>query len=255
MNATVPLRSIVSQIAVAKKNLLWLYASHAPLSAYSCYLATFAARLRTRKYYGEIARFKEVTKGLTFTSDWFTYNIPHWRYLFARYKLASIPINILEIGSWEGQSSYYFLTTFPHAHLTCVDQWQGVSIQNAGDSTHTGEAHFDANLSAFAHRMTKYKGTSFRYYLDHPATPAFDLIYIDGSHYADDVLIDALQCFPRLKPGGLMIFDDYFYSHYPHVNDNAATAIHAFLGVKKGQYRMVHSYCQLVIQKLEIFGA
>jgi predicted O-methyltransferase YrrM len=40
----------------------------------------------------------------------------------------------------------------------------------------------------------------------------FDLIYIDGSHQAPDVLTDAVMSFQLLKVGGVMIFDDYLWS-------------------------------------------
>ena len=40
----------------------------------------------------------------------------------------------------------------------------------------------------------------------------FDLVYIDGSHQAPDVLTDAVLAFQLLKVGGVMIFDDYLWS-------------------------------------------
>ena len=40
----------------------------------------------------------------------------------------------------------------------------------------------------------------------------FDLIYIDGSHQAPDVLTDAVLCFKLLRVGGLMFFDDYLWA-------------------------------------------
>ena len=40
----------------------------------------------------------------------------------------------------------------------------------------------------------------------------FDLIYIDGSHTAPDVLTDAVLAFQLLRVGGVMIFDDYLWS-------------------------------------------
>ena len=43
----------------------------------------------------------------------------------------------------------------------------------------------------------------------------FDLIYIDGSHTAADVLIDAVLAFQLLRVGGVMIFDDYLWSMEP----------------------------------------
>ena len=37
----------------------------------------------------------------------------------------------------------------------------------------------------------------------------FDLVYIDGSHSAKDVLLDSLLAWRLLRPGGAMIWDDY----------------------------------------------
>ena len=38
----------------------------------------------------------------------------------------------------------------------------------------------------------------------------YNLIYNDGSHHSDDVIVDAFKAFEMLKVGGIMIFDDYF---------------------------------------------
>mgnify|MGYP006284026743 CR=1 FL=1 len=40
----------------------------------------------------------------------------------------------------------------------------------------------------------------------------FDLVYIDGSHQAPDVLLDAALGFALTRVGGLLIFDDYLWS-------------------------------------------
>ncbi|HEX2816824.1 MAG TPA: class I SAM-dependent methyltransferase, partial [Phenylobacterium sp.] len=40
-----------------------------------------------------------------------------------------------------------------------------------------------------------------------------ELIYIDGSHQAPDVLTDAVLAFQLLRVGGILIFDDYLWSH------------------------------------------
>jgi predicted O-methyltransferase YrrM len=44
----------------------------------------------------------------------------------------------------------------------------------------------------------------------------FDIIYIDADHKASSVLEDAILAFPLLKPGGVMIFDDYSLIHVNH---------------------------------------
>jgi hypothetical protein len=41
----------------------------------------------------------------------------------------------------------------------------------------------------------------------------YDFIYVDGSHDADAVLTDACMCFGLLKPGGIMLFDDYLWPY------------------------------------------
>ena len=37
----------------------------------------------------------------------------------------------------------------------------------------------------------------------------YDMIYIDGSHRAKDILSDAVRAWNCLKKGGIMVFDDY----------------------------------------------
>ena len=64
---------------------------------------------------------------------------------------------------------------------------------------------------------------------------SFDLIYIDGSHEAPDVLADAVLAFQLLRPGGVMIFDDYLWSmHRPGTQDvllMPKPAIDAFMNI------------------------
>ena len=39
----------------------------------------------------------------------------------------------------------------------------------------------------------------------------FDFVYVDGSHQAPDVLVDAVLSALLLRKGGLLVFDDYFW--------------------------------------------
>ncbi len=49
----------------------------------------------------------------------------------------------------------------------------------------------------------------------------FDVVYVDASHMAGDVLSDAVLAWKLLAPGGIMIFDDYAWSslRYPGAPD------------------------------------
>jgi predicted O-methyltransferase YrrM len=137
-----------------------------------------------------------------FTSDWFSHCIPHWEELLGR--LVGKPsLAFLEIGSHEGRSALWLLDnvlTHPTAMLTCIDLWLDPAA----------ERRFDANIvaSGRSNQVRKIKSPSQRI-LPHLAERSFDVAYIDGSHEAADVLLDGLLTLPLVKPGGLLIFDDY----------------------------------------------
>ena len=103
--------------------------------------------------------------------------------------------NLLEIGSFEGLSTAYFLWRLPNARVTSIDTFAG-SQEHQSESVDTSqlEAVFEANVRWWsATRVRKLVGDSKRV----PARPdpiegsAFDLIYVDGSHLGLDVLVDA----------------------------------------------------------------
>lgn len=79
------------------------------------------------------------------------------------------------------------------------------------------------------------------------------ILYIDGSHQSDDVMIDAIICFKLLKVGGIMIFDDFLWKYYEYHKDNPCSAISAFLTLKKSELRIIHLGCQVHIQKTNNF--
>jgi hypothetical protein len=62
-------------------------------------------------------------------------------------------------------------------------------------------------------------------------------------------MVDAVKCFEMLKVGGIMVFDDYFWRHYPNAIDNPAAAINLFLRLKKGTFKIIRMYYQIIIQK------
>lgn len=232
------------------RTLLHLWRSDAPPSLYYIYFKTFAERLQARKYLADRAQLEQEAKSLSLTAQWFALHVPFWLSLFEKQGYRNRPIKALEIGSWEGLSSYFLLKNLPQAQLTSVDTWEGsdehVNKQNVVQAT---EQRFDSNTAPFASRLTKRKMTSYQFFAQSPEEEQYDLIYVDGSHHADDVMIDALKSFKRLKQGGVMIFDDYFWNFYPKLADNPAPAVNAFLKLKRGTYRVIHVYCQVMIVK------
>jgi predicted O-methyltransferase YrrM len=158
-------------------------------------------------------------------------------------------IEALEIGSWEGCSSLFLLQTLPKTRITCVDMWEGSQELVDFGALSTGETNFDSNLLEYKKQLTKFKGSSFSFFNSTPGDKKYDFIYVDGAHYCDDVLVDALKSFDLLKVGGIIIFDDYLWSYYSRAIDNPAGAINLFLRLKKGLYKIVHVYDQIIIEK------
>lgn len=157
-----------------------------------------------------------------FTTPWFE-NLakPVWSQLIPQLN----PKTILEVGSYEGASACFLIDTLSpqqEIEITCVDTWLGgIEHQQGGiaqANMNAVERNFDSNLKsacgAAKHpvHFTKIKGTSdltLAHLLSSGKQGYYDLVYIDGSHLAPDVLCDAVLGFRLLKTGGVMIFDDY----------------------------------------------
>jgi len=138
------------------------------------------------------------------------------------------PRKALEIGCFEGQTATFLLDMCPSVkELYCIDTWGGSVEHGDGSMGKTWnfvdvEYRFGRNIIDSLERrdprpeVIKLKGFSHRCLSqlieEHEGT--FDWVYIDGSHFSDDVLIDAVLALKLLRPGGLMIFDDYEWK--PH---------------------------------------
>lgn len=140
------------------------------------------------------------------------------------------PTKLLEIGSYEGASACYLIDTLAtknNIEIHCIDTWSGGIEHQEGGTAQTDmgavETRFRSNVDiAIAnkpHRVTLeiHKGFSsieLAKLISEGKSNYFDLIYIDGSHQAPDVLMDAVLSFKLLRVGGIMIFDDYLWAEH-----------------------------------------
>lgn len=144
---------------------------------------------------------------MVFTNDWFEQSAKTARRILS----AELPddAQILEIGSFEGQSTCWFLEAFPKAHVTCVDPFLG-SIEHNEEQKNNLYGRFAENIGDRFNRLTIHKNYSSKVLPVLLANhKSYDCIYIDGSHEACDVLLDGVLALELIKPGGFVVFDDY----------------------------------------------
>jgi len=199
-----------------------------------------------------------------FSRDWFSHNIESWRRWLA--ELAGRPgIRALEIGSFEGRATTWLLEnvlTDETSRIDCVDPFRKDYYRR-----------FLSNVATWRHRVTVHRGLSDK--VLPTLKGAFDFIYIDGDHRPFAILSDAVHAWPRLKVGGILIFDDYLF--VPHEFDRQLngewsekrarrqiarhraqcpkTAIDGFLAAMTGQYVVLGQGYQLALRKLADPGA
>ena len=76
---------------------------------------------------------------------------------------------------------------------------------------------------------------------------SLDFVYIDGDHSPEQVYKDAVNMFPKIKSGGVLLFDDYLW-----VVNGIVTAkgIDNFLKEYSGQYELLLKDYQLAVRVL-----
>jgi predicted O-methyltransferase YrrM len=194
------------------------------------------------------------SSGLAITQDWFTHNIPLWNWALSKHLQIEAPLRVLEIGSFEGLSTRFLLSKLPSSQITCVDTFSG-SLEHKGDDDKgfidfdLVKGRFDHNTSGFESRLTVERRTSLEFLASLDPAELFDMVYIDGSHEADDVLLDAILSFKHLRPGGLIVFDDYMWEFYPVRADNPGAAINSFLSLKRHELEIVYVGWQVIVKR------
>lgn len=188
-----------------------------------------------------------------FSNAWFEGTRHIWDVLIEQL----CPKRILEVGSYEGRSACYYIDKIGSKRdldLHCIDPWsnfpnnENLFIKN----TNIAIGNCINSISLNIHKgksiteLPKLLSSGFQSY--------FDLVYIDGSHRAQDVLFDAVLAFQLTKCGGLIVFDDYLWN----INDGndispletPKIAIDAFTNIYLTKIKIIHAHLyQLYVQK------
>jgi SAM-dependent methyltransferase len=180
-----------------------------------------------------------------FNVDWFTRRIPVWQQALEPYR-GRPGLRYLEVGTFEGRSLFWVLEQIlTNASSTAV----GIDPY-LGKWGASKEEIFRRNLerSGAGDRVKLIKGLS-QVELRKLPLQSFDIVYIDGSHAAADVLEDAVLAWRLLKPGGMLIFDDYLWRPGTPLEDRPRKAIDDFHWFFKDRFDVVHSDYQVFLRR------
>lgn len=163
---------------------------------------------------------------------------------------------ILEIGSWEGQSSVYFsdnLLDNKNSFLICVDPHMDTGKKTRllwKDGKKTVKNRFINNIKKSKNfkNITYYNETSDIFFEKNKTT--FNFIYIDGCHNPDYVKRDVNNAFKVLEKNGIMWMDDYLAGKIPEHPLTPKIIIDEFLKENAGKYEIIYKAYQIAIRKL-----
>lgn len=190
----------------------------------------------------------------SYSRDWF--NLKNFQVLQQFQQQENI--NFLEIGSFEGKSTNYFIDhylTGNNSFITCIDPWIKYS-----ESTLTKMAEWDdvINENTFdifiKNTLPNKDKIIVKRGLSCDILPTLDkiyhFVYIDGDHSEKAVWIDAVESFKVLCLGGIMVFDDYTWNEGEKSPKNA---IDKFLCEYKDCIQVIEIDYQVILQKINDF--
>lgn len=190
------------------------------------------------------------------TQDWFSNNIPSWKSLFPL--VTSPEPRILEIGSWEGRSAVFLLTTLcaQGGEIVCIDHFDLMRTP-AGRERHRKLSQNLPQTGRPFRILPQFSVPALYALLEEEimrdAGAGFDWVYVDGSHRADDTLLDAELAWRLAREGCIFIFDDYNWPEQPVESvHHPRRGIDAFLALHAGEYELLSEdpeQYQLILKK------
>jgi len=151
-------------------------------------------------------------------------------------------LTFVEVGSFEGRSAAWLLQNVlvrADDRLICIDVF---------DARY--DWIFDANIQEIGgtERIEKRRGLS-HLKLRELAPGSADAVYIDASHTIADTIRDAVLAWDVLRPGGLLIFDDYAWHDKTDPDNRPQYAIDAFLVFFQRELDVKWKGYQVIVRK------
>jgi predicted O-methyltransferase YrrM len=200
-----------------------------------------------KNYKDQKIQFEDDIKEKSFSNKWFLNNFDIFSFFLPQDKNSKFVY--LEVGCFEGLSSFFVLSEYKAVDATLLDIWDmpNPNSKTLSHNFNSIENAFDDNLSRF--NFTKIKDDSvvamrklFK------QNKSFDFIYIDGSHNGEDILSDAIEAFKILKKEGLIFFDD-FLQHDKNRALQSYEGIEKFLTLYSNYLKIEYFQNNLVVRK------
>ena len=144
-----------------------------------------------------------------------------------------VPKVTIEIGVFEGETTFNMVhyliqenPTYKHYAIDPFSQSENLK-QEVVDKA---KAQFKSNMVEFPQVELIEKNSLDGLLELYNRNVKADFIYVDGSHFAKDVLSDAVLGFELLNIGGVMLFDDAVSWRYgSNIQDSPKIAIDSFI--------------------------
>ena len=154
-----------------------------------------------------------------------------------------VPKVTIEIGVFEGETTFNITNLLsernPDYRLYAIDPFSA-SENLRQEVVDDAKLTFKKNMLEFP-QVELIEKNSFEGLLElHQRGIKADFIYVDGSHFAKDVLSDAVFGFELLNIGGVMLFDDAVSWRYgEHIQDSPKVAVDAFIQCNWNRLRVL----------------
>tara|TARA_Y100000996_G_scaffold147452_1_gene113522 strand:+ start:213 stop:887 length:675 start_codon:yes stop_codon:yes gene_type:complete len=200
-----------------------------------------------KNYKDQKNKFEYDIKEKNFSNKWFLNNFDIFNFFLPKEK--NLKFDYLEVGCFEGLSSFFVLSEYKAVNAILLDIWDmpNPNSKTLSHNFNSIEKAFDNNLSGF--NFTKIKDDSvvtmrklFK------QNKSFDFIYIDGSHNGEDILSDAIEAFKILKKEGLIFFDD-FLQYDKNRALQSYDGIEKFLNLYSNYLKIEYFQNNLVVRK------